>query len=210
MFDEILRLLNARADFFIRLFVEHLVISAISAVFAMIFGIGLGILISQNKKLAPIIIQLSNIIYTIPSISLFGLLILISGVGNISAIIALTIYALLPMINGTYTGLKQIDYGLLEAAKAIGMKRSQILWRIKLPLAFPIILTSIRTMLVMTISLAGIASFVGAGGLGVAIYRGITTNNTTMTLIGSVLIMIIAFVVDFILLQLEKSIKWRK
>ena len=104
----------------------------------------------------------------------------------------------------------QIDTGLIEAAESFGMTRWQILRRIKLPLALPIILSAIRTMLVMTIALAGVASFIGAGGLGVAVYRGITTNSTAMTAVGSILIMLIAFLADFVLAYFEKSIKWRK
>ena len=208
--QESLQLLTTRSAFFMRLFAEHLMICGIAAGFAIVIGVGLGVLITENRKLAPFVIQTSNIIYTIPSISLFGLLILVSGIGNVSAIIALVIYALLPMVNGTHTGLKQIDVGLIEAAEAFGMTRWQILSRIKLPLALPIILSSTRTMLVMTIALAGIASFIGAGGLGVAIYRGITTNSTAMTVVGSILIMFIAFLADFVLARFEKSIKWRK
>lgn len=208
--QEMLQLLTTRSEFFMRLFVEHLMICGIAASCAIVIGVGLGVLITEHQKFAPFVIQTSNIIYTIPSISLFGLLILVSGIGNVSAIIALVIYALLPMINGTRTGLRQIDMGLIEAAESFGMTRWQILRRIKLPLALPIILSAIRTMLVMTIALAGVASFIGAGGLGVAVYRGITTNSTAMTAVGSILIMLIAFLADFVLAYFEKSLKWRK
>lgn len=208
--QEMLQLLTTRSEFFMRLFVEHLMICGIAASCATVIGVGLGVLITEHQKFAPFVIQTSNIIYTIPSISLFGLLILVSGIGNTSAIIALVIYALLPMINGTRTGFLQIDTGLIEAAESFGMTRWQILRRIKLPLALPIILSAIRTMLVMTIALAGVASFIGAGGLGVAVYRGITTNSTAMTAVGSILIMLIAFLADFVLAYFEKSIKWRK
>ncbi|WP_328805248.1 ABC transporter permease [Spirabiliibacterium pneumoniae] len=209
MFIETIQTLISRREFFLNLFLEHLLLSGIAAVFSIIIGVLLGALISENRKLAPFVMQTSNIFYTIPSISLFGLLIPLTGIGNISAVIALTVYGLLPVIGGTYAGIKQIDLGLIEAAQALGMNKKQILYRIKLPIAFPIILSSIRTMFVMTISLAGIASFIGSGGLGVAIYRGITTNNTSMTLIGSLLIMFIAFVVDFFCICFEKNIKWR-
>src|SRR5699024_5374110 len=118
-----------------------------------------------------------SLLYTIPSISMLGFLIPFSGVGNATAVIALTIYALLPMVRGTYTGMSHIEPALLEAAKGMGSTRLQILFRIRLPLALPVIMSGIRSMATMTIALAGIASFIGAGGLGVAIYRGITTNN---------------------------------
>lgn len=111
--------------------------------------------------------------------------------------IALTIYALLPMVRNTHTGITNVDVVILEAAKGMGSTPLQILLKIKLPLAMPIILSGIRNMVTMTIALAGIASFIGAGGLGVAIYRGITTNNTAMTMVGSLLIALLALIMDF-------------
>ena len=126
-----------------------------------------------------------NFLYTIPSISMLGFLIPFSGVGNATAVIALTVYALLPMVRNTHTGISNIDPAILEAARGMGSTRLQILFRIKLPLAMPVIMSGIRSMVTMTIALAGIASFIGAGGLGVAIYRGITTNNAAMTMAGS-------------------------
>ena len=107
-----------------------------------------------------------NFIYTIPSISLLGFLIPFSGIGNTTAIIALTIYALLPMVRNTHTGMTNIDEQIIEAAKGMGSTQSQILFKIKLPLAMPVIMSGLRNMATMTIALAGIASFIGAGGLG--------------------------------------------
>ena len=139
-------------------------------------------------------------------ISMIAILIPFSGVGNATAVIALTIYALLPMVRSTHTGIKQVDPLLLEAAEGMGSTRWQILYKIKLPLAMPVILSGIRNMVVMTIALAGIASFIGAGGLGVAIYRGITTNNTAMTMAGSLLIALLALVMDLFLGIVEKRL----
>lgn len=115
---------------------------------------------------------------------MLGFLIPFSGVGNVTAVIALTIYALLPMVRNTHTGITGVDPAILEAATGMGSTPAQVLVKIKLPLAMPVILSGIRSMVTMTIALAGIASFIGAGGLGVAIYRGITTNNAAMTLCG--------------------------
>lgn len=125
-----------------------------------------------------------NFIYTIPSISLLGFLIPFSGIGNATAIIALTVYGLLPMVRNTYTGITTIDPLIIEAATGMGSTRWQVLYKIKLPLALLVIMSGLRNMATMTIALAGIASFIGAGGLGVAIYRGITTNNSAMTMAG--------------------------
>ena len=140
---------------------------------------------------------------------MLGFLIPFSGVGNATAVIALTVYALLPMVRNTHTGMSNIDPAVLEAAKGMGSTRMQILFKIKLPLAMPVVMSGIRSMVTMTIALAGIASFIGAGGLGVAIYRGITTNNAAMTMTGSLLIALLALAVDFLLGFLEKRMQKR-
>lgn len=209
MIREILTLLVERKDFFFNLIVQHLMISAITISIAGFLGLLLGILISQYEKLSSFILGTTNIIYTIPSISLLGFLIPFTGIGNTTAIIALTVYALLPMVRNTYTGIKVIDKEILEAAKGMGSTSWQILYKIKLPLAVPVIVSGMRNMVVMTIALTGIASFIGAGGLGVAIYRGITTNNTAMTLSGSLLIALTALTFDGLFGILEKITKRR-
>lgn len=191
-------------DFFMKLLIEHIEISLISISIAIVIGLIIGILISQYQKSSKILLMIINFIYTIPSISLLGFLIPLSGIGNTTAIIALIVYALLPMVRNTHTGITNIQEDIIEAAKGMGSTNSQILWKIKLPLAFPVIMSGIRNMSVMTIALAGIASFIGAGGLGVAIYRGITTNNKSMTLLGSLLIALLAIVVDMLLGYFEK------
>jgi osmoprotectant transport system permease protein len=201
-----IHLLQTRGDFFWELMVEHLQISLISIVIAMVIGLVIGIFISEYQKCSKIVIGVVNFIYTIPSISLLGFLIPLSGIGDTTAIIALTVYALLPMVRNTYTGLTNVNPLLIEAATGMGSTDFQVLVKIKLPLAMPIIIAGIRNMAVMTIALAGIASFIGAGGLGVAIYRGITTNNKAMTLVGSLLIAILAIVVDFLIGVLEKRV----
>lgn len=211
MINEVLKLYVERGDFFLNLILEHLKISGISIIIAIIIGGVLGILISEFKKTSPFILGITNFLYTIPSISLLGFLIPFSGIGNITAIIALTIYALLPMIRNTYTGIENIDTSIIEAAKGMGSTSFEILYKIKIPLAITVILAGIRNMVVMTIALAGIASFIGAGGLGVAIYRGITTNNTAMTIAGSLLIAFLALIADALIGCGEKIIKkrWR-
>lgn len=188
---------------------EHLEISLIAFFIAIIFGGIVGILISEYQRYARPALGLINFLYTIPSISMLGFLIPFSGIGNATAVIALTVYALLPMVRNTHTGMSNIDEGILEAAKGMGSTRAQILFKIKLPLAMPVIMSGIRNMVTMTIALAGIASFIGAGGLGVAIYRGITTNNAAMTMAGSLLIALLALVMDFILGFAEQRMRAR-
>ncbi len=211
MIKEVVNLYVDRWEFFMKLSLEHLRISGVSVLLAAVIGLALGVFISEFKKSSPLILGITNFVYTIPSISLLGFLIPFSGIGNTTAIIALVIYALLPMVRNTFTGIDNIDSSIIEAAKGMGSTPFQILYRIKLPLAASVILAGLKNMAVMTIALAGIASFIGAGGLGVAIYRGITTNNSAMTIAGSLLIALLALLSDFFLGLIEKIIKrkWR-
>ena len=197
MLQEMWSIFIEKQDFFLNLLWEHLKISLLAIIIAILIGGLVGVLISEFKKSAKPTLGIINFLYTIPSISMLGFLIPFSGVGNATAVIALTIYALLPMVRNTHTGITNVDVVILEAAKGMGSTPLQILLKIKLPLAMPIILSGIRNMVTMTIALAGIASFIGAGGLGVAIYRGITTNNTAMTMVGSLLIALLALIMDF-------------
>jgi osmoprotectant transport system permease protein len=206
MITEMLTLFQTRWAFFGELLLEHLQISIIAVLIAGVLGLLIGIFISEYQKTTKAVMSIVNFIYTIPSISLLGFLIPLSGIGDTTAIIALTVYALLPMVRNTHTGLTNVDPLLLEAATGMGSTRFQLLWKIKLPLAMPVIIAGLRNMAVMTISLGGIASFIGAGGLGVAIYRGITTNNKAMTLAGSLLIALLAIVVDVLIGFLEKAV----
>lgn len=210
MISDVFHILVSRWDFFAALIMEHLFISLLACLLAGIVGLFIGIYIGERRKTAAPTLGVVNLIYTIPSISMLGFLIPLSGIGNTTAIIALTIYALLPMVRNTYTGIVNVDPFLIEAAQGMGATPRQILTKIKLPLALPVIMSGIRTMVVMTVALAGIASFIGAGGLGVAIYRGITMNNTAMTVAGSLLIALLALMLDGIISMFERSIRNHK
>ncbi len=206
MINQVTRLLTEDFKFFLNLTVEHILISLLAISIASVLGIILGIIISEYRKFSGLILGTVNILYTIPSIALLGFFITITGVGNTTALIALIIYALLPIIRSTYTGIVTINPLIIEASEGMGSTKLQQLFKVKLPLALPVLMSGIRNMVTMTIALAGIASFVGAGGLGVAIYRGITTNNSAMTFLGSLLIAILALIFDFILGLLEKRL----
>ena len=156
--------LSGTAGFFQDLLLEHLQLSAISIALALVAGLALGILIAQQDKLSLPVLGTINFIYTIPSIALFGFLLPFTGIGNKSAIIALTVYALLPVVRNTHAGLTNIDPVILEAGTGMGSTSWQLLWKIKLPLAMPIIIAGIRNMVVMVIATCGIAAFIGAGG----------------------------------------------
>ena len=206
MISQLIKLLTEDFKFFLNLTVEHILISLLAISIASVLGIILGIIISEYRKFSGLILGTVNILYTIPSIALLGFFITITGVGNTTALIALIIYALLPIIRSTYTGIITINPLIIEASEGMGSTKLQQLFKVKIPLALPVLMSGIRNMVTMTIALAGIASFVGAGGLGVAIYRGITTNNSAMTFLGSLLIAILALVFDFILGLIEKRL----
>jgi len=201
-----MKLLTEDFEFFTNLTIEHILISLLAISIASVLGIILGIIISEYRRFSGLILGTVNILYTIPSIALLGFFITITGVGNTTALIALIIYALLPIIRSTYTGIVTINPLIIEASEGMGSTKLQQLFKVKLPLALPVLMSGIRNMVTMTIALAGIASFVGAGGLGVAIYRGITTNNSAMTFLGSLLIAVLALIFDFILGLIEKRL----
>ena len=210
MINQLIKLFTENFKFFTNLTIEHILISLLAISIASVLGIILGIIISEYRKFSGLILGTVNILYTIPSIALLGFFITITGVGNTTALIALIIYALLPIIRSTYTGIVNINPLIIEASEGMGSTKLQQLFKVKLPLALPVLMSGIRNMVTMTIALAGIASFVGAGGLGVAIYRGITTNNSAMTFLGSLLIAVLALVFDFVLGLIEKRLTNRK
>lgn len=195
-----------RWDFFLNLLLEHMVLTGIAVLIITVLGLSVGIVISRNRRLAQWVMAFNNFLYTIPSIALFGFLVALTGIGNRSAILALVLYGVLPIIRNTYVGIREVDPQIIESARGMGTTSWQLLYRIQLPLALPVIMTGVRTMVIMTIALAGIASFIGAGGLGVAIWRGITTNYPEMTLAGSLLVALLAIVVDLILEKIEDKL----
>ena len=206
MLQNAISLLVERSDFFFELFIEHMSISLTAIFFATVIGLVLGIFISEKQGASKPTLSIVNLLYTIPSLALLGLLIPFTGAGATTAVIALTIYGLLPMVKNTHTGLTNIDPDIIEAAKGMGSTRWQLLFRVKLPLAFPVIFSGFRNMVTMTISLTTIAAYIGAGGLGTAIFRGISNNNMAMVLDASVLTALLAIVIDLLLGALEKRL----
>ncbi|SDZ11671.1 ABC transporter permease [Tindallia californiensis] len=209
MIFRIFALYRERSSFFVELFIQHLYITMIAVAFITIIGLTVGILMTRNRWLAGGVLRVTSFLYTIPSIALFGVLVSLTGIGLKSALTAIVLYGLLPMIRSTYTGLKEVDREVVEAAVGMGSTPWQLLYRIQLPLAFPVIFSGFRTMVVMTIALGGIASFIGAGGMGRAIWRGISTNFPEMTIAGSLLIAALAIMADYLLEAFEKLIRHR-
>ncbi len=206
---QLIQILWDRRDFFLTCLLEHIRISLTAVVCAGALGIVTGVFISRHKKAAGIALGVINVIYTVPSISLLGFLIPFTGIGDKTAVIALTVYGLLPIVRNTYTGLVNVDAGILEVAEGLGADGKQVLFGIRFPLALPVIISGFRNMVVMIIAMGGIASFIGAGGLGAAIYRGITTYNMTLTAAGSLLIALLALLSDWLLSRVEKAVNRR-
>ncbi len=206
---QLIQILWDRRDFFLTCLLEHIRISLTAVVCAGVLGILTGVFISRHKKAAGIVLGVINVVYTVPSISLLGFLIPFTGIGDKTAVIALTVYGLLPIVRNTYTGLVNVDAGILEVAEGLGADGKQILFGIRFPLAIPVIISGFRNMVVMIIAMGGIASFIGAGGLGAAIYRGITTYNMALTAAGSLLIALLALLSDWLLSRAEKAVNRR-
>ncbi|WP_419870396.1 ABC transporter permease/substrate-binding protein [Chryseobacterium sp. CT-SW4] len=185
--------------------VQHLGLTFLSLVLAIIIGIPLGILIARKRKISGVVLGSAGILQTIPSIALLGFMIPVLGIGARPAIIALLIYALLPVIRNTYTGITGVDPTVVEAAKALGMNKRQLLLKVELPLAMPVIIAGIRTAAVINVGVATLASFVAAGGLGEFIFGGISLNNTNMILAGAIPAALLAVVLDQLIALIQRS-----
>ena len=189
---------------------NHMTLVIIAMVFAIGIGVPLGMLIVHRPTLRNIALGLASIFQTIPSLALFGFLIpipFIGGIGRRTAIVALVLYALLPILRNTYVGLTGIDPAVLEAAEAMGMTQSQILWRVRLPLARAVILAGVRTATIITIGVATIAAAIGAGGLGTFIFRGVAMVSDAVILAGAVPAALLAIGADLLLAWLERRLK---
>ncbi|AZA84370.1 ABC transporter permease [Chryseobacterium lactis] len=185
--------------------VQHLGLTFLSLFLAIIVGLPLGILIARKRKLSGSVLGMAGILQTIPSIALLGFMIPVFGIGAAPAIVALLIYALLPIIRNTYTGITEVDPMVIEAAQAMGMNSKQLLFKVELPLAMPVIIAGIRTAAVINVGVATLASFVAAGGLGEFIFGGISLNNTNMILAGAIPAALLAIFLDQIIAVIQKS-----
>jgi osmoprotectant transport system permease protein len=189
---------------------DHLTLVLISMALAIAIAVPLGMLIVQHRHLRSIALGIASVFQTIPSLALFGFLIpipFIGGIGRRTAIVALVLYALLPILRNTYVGLTGIDPAILEAAEAMGMTNSQILLRVRFPLALSIILAGIRTATVITIGVATIAAAIGAGGLGTFIFRGVAMVSDAVILAGAIPAALLALLADLFLGLLERRLK---
>lgn len=183
---------------------QHIGLTFISLCIAVLVGLPLGILIVRKKQLAGTVLGIAGVLQTIPSIALLGFMIPVLGIGPKPAIVALLLYALLPIIRNTYTGILGVDAAVKEAAVAMGMSKWQILFKVELPLAMPVIFAGIRTATVINVGVATLASLIAAGGLGEFIFGGISLNNTNMILAGAIPSALLAVVFDLLLSMVQK------
>jgi osmoprotectant transport system permease protein len=191
---------------------EHLWLVGLSTLFAAVIGIPLGIVIAHRPKLNKPVLASANIIQTIPSLALFGFLLPLPWLGERAdrlAILALTLYALLPIIRNTYTGLRGVDPAVLEAARGMGLTDKQILYQVELPLSVSVILSGVRVAVVISIGLATIAAAIGAGGLGEFIFRGLAMVDNSVILAGAIPAAILALSADFGVGWLERRLRTR-
>ncbi|KZX98887.1 MULTISPECIES: ABC transporter permease [unclassified Sulfitobacter] len=188
---------------------EHITIVGVAVGFAILTGVPLGIAITQNRRVADIVLYVASIIVTVPSIALFGLMIPIlstigHGIGWLPAVIAILLYSQLPIVRNTYTAIPNVDPALREAARGMGMTPLQRMWRVELPIAVPVIMAGVRTAVVMNIGVAAIAAYIGAGGLGVLISRGISQTDPRQLIIGAIAVSLLAITADQVLYRIQK------
>lgn len=184
----------------------HLILVGTSIGIATLVGIPLGILITRRSHLRQPILGIANVLQTIPSLALFGFLLsvpIIGGIGARTAIVALTLYSLLPIIRNTYTGIANVDAAIREAGRGMGMTDRQLLWQVEIPLALGAIFAGVRVATVIAIGIATIAAAIGAGGLGVFVFRGIAVVNNQLILAGAVPSAVLAILADWAIGSLE-------
>ncbi|TRM10591.1 ABC transporter permease [Lentibacillus cibarius] len=189
--------------------IEHVQLVGLAVLIAIAFGVPLSIYLTTNDALASVVLQLASIMMTIPSIALFGVMMPIlsvigQGIGFVPAVIALFLYSQLPIIRNTYVAIKNVDPEMRDAANGIGMKTWQRLRKVEIPNALPLIMAGIRTAIVLNIGIAALATFIGAGGLGYLIDKGIGRTNTEMIIGASIAISIFAITVDIMLGFLQR------
>src|SRR5699024_3552564 len=184
--------------------VEHFYISMIALLIAIVIAVPLGIILSKMKKTSNVVLTIAGVLQTIPTLAVLAIMIPIFGVGKLPAIVALFIYVLLPILNNTVLGVKNIDNNIKEAGTSMGMTKLQLMKDIELPLALPLILGGIRLSSVYVISWATLASYVGAGGLGDFVFNGLNLYDPIMIVSAAVLVTILALLVDYVLRAVEK------
>src|SRR5215210_7752159 len=205
---ETFRFIAANLPLIGRMTLEHISIVGVAVTIAIVTGVPIGILITQNKAAADRVLYVAAIVMTIPSIALFGMLIPVlsligQGIGYLPAMIAVLLYSQLPIIRNTYTAINNVDPALREAARGMGMTAIERLWKVELPIAVPVIMAGVRIAVVINIGVTAIATYIGAGGLGSLISRGISQTDSRQLITGALAVSLLAIGADYFLLWVQ-------
>lgn len=187
-------------------FGEHIFLSVVSLSLGILFAVPVGVLLSQTKSVASFVMGIAGILQTVPTLALLALMVPLFGVGKGPAIIALFIYSLLPILRNTYLGMKSVDPMVLDAAKAMGMKPFQVITKIQMPLAVPVIMAGIRLSAVYVIAWTTIAAYIGGGGLGEIIFNGLELFRSDLILAGTIPVIILAILTDLLAGRIEQRL----
>ena len=207
LFEQLISYYQTNSGYLFELFINHFLMSVYGVLFASIIGIPLGIIIARFGKLSGVIITLANIIQTVPVIAMLAMLMLVIGLGINTVIFTVFLYALLPIIKNTYTGIKEVDINIKDAGKGMGMTRNQVLRMFELPLSLSVIIGGIRIALVVAIGVVAVGSFIGAPSLGDVVIRGTNaTDGTLFILAGALPIVVIVVLIDIVLRLVEKKL----
>lgn len=199
----------SHADQVLVLTMEHLQVTVVAVILAVSVGMPLGILVTRWRWLYPLVLGTAGVLYTIPSLALFAFLIPFLGLGVKPTILALILYSQLSIVRNTAVGIDSVDRAIVEAARGMGMTNRQILRMVQLPLALPVVMAGVRTITVMDIGIATIAAYIGAGGLGVLIFRGIASLHPEQIIAGAVPVALLAVLADHLLSRLERALRPR-
>ncbi len=194
----------------LQLTAEHLWMVAISMLIAVVIGVPAGAVLTRKRYLTKPVLGGASVIQTVPSLALFGFLLAVPWIGERAeriAILALVLYALLPMVRNTYVGITNVDPAVVETGRAMGMTDRQLLFRVELPLAMPTIVAGVRVATVISVGLATLAAAVGAGGLGEFIFRGLAMVNTTLILAGAIPAAVLALLADLLLGLIQRHLE---
>ncbi len=211
MINELIKYYAINGSYVFDQFIRHLLMSVYGVLFASLIGIPIGFYIARHRKLANWVIRLANIIQTIPSLAMLSILMIGLGLGPNTVVVTIFLYSLLPIISNTYAGVKQVENQLLDIAKGMGMTKMQVILKVELPLSVSMIIGGVRNALVVAIGIATIGTFVGAGGLGEIITRGINVSDGSAIIwAGALPTALMAIMTDLILGQLEKKLSHNK
>lgn len=205
MIAQLINYYTVNGSYVLDQFLRHFLISIYGVLFASIISIPIGFYIARRHALSDLVISIANVIQTVPSLAMVSILMIFMGLGVNTVIVTVFLYSLLPIIKNTYTGVKNVDENLVDIAKSMGMTKMQIIFKLELPLSISVIIAGIRNALVMAIGVTAIGTFIGAGGLGDIITRGINvTNGSAIIIAGALPTALMAIISDFILQRIEK------